>query len=193
VLNWVSIRARLVALSVVLLLVMAGTNLYLTRALGRSAAAALQSDRVLALIGNVDDVRASFADLRYWLTDLSVSLLTQSERNANAARQRLKERLRTLAENRPEEAAAIGLEADSFDAEAHRAADAYTADQRVIGNSLTAQARLHGLRVDEVLARLDTDIAQQAYQASAEVRSSAVRVSSAARRHDGHPAAPVPR
>ncbi len=173
----VSIRTRLVALSVVLLVVMAGTNLYLTRALDRSSTAALQSDRVLALIGIADDVRGSFADLRYWLTDLSVSLLTQSERNANAARQRLKERLKTLAENRPEEAAAIGLEADSFDAEAHRAADAYTADQRVIGNSLTAQARLHGLKVDEVLARLDTDLAQQAYQASAEVRASAVRAS----------------
>ena len=64
--------------------VVAGTNLYLTQALDRSSTAALQSDRVLALIGIVDDVRASFADLRYWLTDLSVSLLTQSERNADA-------------------------------------------------------------------------------------------------------------
>ena len=172
-----SIRTRLVALSVVLLLVMAATNLYLTRALDRSSTAAVQSDRLLAMMGTVDDVRASFADLRYWLTDLSVSLLTQSERNANAARARLRERLKALAENRPEDAAAIAREADSFDAEAHRAADAYTGDQRVIGNSLTAQARLHGLKVDEVLGRLDDDLARQAYQASAEVRSSAARAS----------------
>ena len=172
-----SIRTRLVALSVVLLLVMAGTNSYLTRALDRSAAAAVQSDRLLAQIGTIDDVRASFADLRYWLTDLSVSLLTQSERNANAARDRLKEKLKALAETRPDEAATIAREADSFEAEAHRAADAYTDDQRVIGNSLTAQARLHGLKVDDALARLDADLARQAYRASAEVRSSAARAS----------------
>jgi signal transduction histidine kinase/CheY-like chemotaxis protein/HAMP domain-containing protein len=156
---------------------MAGTNLYLTRALDRSSAAAVQSDRLLALIGTVDDVRASFADLRYWLTDLSVSLLTQSERNADAARTRLNEKLLGLAENRPAEAASIAREADLFDAAAHRAADAYTDEQRVIGNSLTAQARLHGLQVDEVLARLDADLARQAYQASAEVQSSAARAS----------------
>ncbi len=173
----VSIRTRLVGLSVVLLLVMAATNLYLTRALDRSAAAALQSDRLLTLIGTVDDVRSSFADLRYWLTDLSVSLLTQSDRNATAARARLRERLKALAENRPAEAAAITAEADSFDAEAHRAADAYTADQRVIGNSLTAQARMHGLAVDDVLGRLDADLARQAHEASAAVRASAARAS----------------
>ena len=61
-----SIRTRLVALSVALLVVMAGTNLYLTRALDRSSAAAVQSDQLLALIGTVDDVRAAFADQRYW-------------------------------------------------------------------------------------------------------------------------------
>jgi signal transduction histidine kinase/DNA-binding response OmpR family regulator len=177
VLTRFSIRTRLVALSVVLLLVMTGTNLYLTRALDRSSAAAVQSDRLLAMIGTVDDVRAAFADQRYWLTDLSVSLLTQSERNANGARARLKERLKALAASRPREAASIELEADSFDAEAHRAADAYTADQRVIGNALTAQARLLGLKVDDVLARLDADLARQAYEASAEVRSSAARAS----------------
>jgi len=152
---------------------MAATNLYLTGALDRSSAAALQSDRLLALIGTVDDVRSSFADLRYWLTDLSVSLLTQSDRNATAARARLAERLKALAENRPAESAAIAAEADSFDAEAHRAADAYTADQRVIGNSLTARARMHGLAVDDVLGRLDADLARQAHEASAAVRASA--------------------
>ena len=90
-------------LSVVLLAAMAGTNLYLTRALDRSSTAAVQSDRLLALIGTVDDVRAAFADLRYWLTDLSVSLLTQSERNADAARVRLADRLKALPQYIPDE------------------------------------------------------------------------------------------
>jgi adenylate cyclase len=133
-----SIRTRLVGLSVVLLMVMATTNLLLTRALDKASGAAIQSDRLVALMGTSDDVRASFADLRYWLTDLSVSLLTQSERNADAARAKLTERLKLLAERKPAEAAAIAGAADRFYAAAHRAADAYTDDQRVIGNALTA-------------------------------------------------------
>jgi signal transduction histidine kinase/DNA-binding response OmpR family regulator len=172
-----SIRTRLVGLSLVLLLVMAGTNLFLTRALDRAASAAIQSDRLVALLGTADDVRASFADLRYWLTDLSVSLLTQSERNADAARAKLAERLKVLAARRPAEAAAIADASERFYAEAHRAADAYTDDQRVIGNALTAQARTEGLKVDDALARLDADLAREAFQASADVRSSAERAS----------------
>jgi hypothetical protein len=78
VLSRFSIRFRLILLSVVLMLGIVGTNLYLTRALGRASAAATESDRVDALIGTVDTVRNAFSDLRYWLTDLSVSLLTQS-------------------------------------------------------------------------------------------------------------------
>ena len=61
-----SIRNRLVGLSVILLMVTAGTNLYLTRALEKASTAAIQSDRLVALMGTSDDVRASFADLRYW-------------------------------------------------------------------------------------------------------------------------------
>ena len=172
-----SIRTRLIALSVGLLLVMAATNLYLTRALDRSSAAAAQSDRLVALIATTDDVRAAFADLRYWLTDLSVSLLNQSERNADAARTRLAARLKLLADRAPQEAAAIGTEAAAFDTQARAAADAYTDDQRVIGNSLTAQARLHGLEVDAVLAKLDAALSRQAHDASVDVQDSATRAS----------------
>jgi signal transduction histidine kinase/DNA-binding response OmpR family regulator/HAMP domain-containing protein len=172
-----SIRTRLVGLSVVLLMVMATTNLLLTRALDKASGAAIQSDRLVALMGTSDDVRASFADLRYWLTDLAVSLLVQSERNADAARTRLTERLKLLAERKPAEAEAIAGAADRFYTAAHRAADAYTDDQRVIGNALTAQARTEGLQVDDVLARLDADLAHEAFQVSDEVRASADRAS----------------
>src|ERR1700744_4846381 len=170
-----SIRTRLVGLSLVLLMVMAGTNLYLTRALDRAAAAAIQSDRLVALLGTADDVRTSFADLRYWLTDLAVSQLAQSERNADAARTKLAERLKTLGTRRPVEATAIAGASARFYAEARRAADAYTNDQRVIGNALTAQARTDGLKVDEVLARLDAELTREAFQARHEGRGGAER------------------
>ena len=166
-LDRLSIRSRLVLLSLTLLAITVGTNLYLGRALSRAAEAALQSDRLIGLIATAEEVRHGFGDLRYWMTDLAVSMLTLSERDAADARQRLQERLAVLSEQEPDVAAAIRVEAAAFDAAAMRAVDAYTADQRVIGNSLVAEARQHGLKVDSLLAALEAHLTAQAHQARA--------------------------
>ena len=82
----VSIRARMVLLSVTLMGMTIGTNLYLSHTLERASQAALQSDDLDGVIGAANSVRAAYADLRYWLTDLAVSLLSLSEHNADEAR-----------------------------------------------------------------------------------------------------------
>ncbi len=164
-LNRLSFRARLVLLSITLVAMTIGTNVYLGRALNRAAEAALQSDRLIGQIGATEAVQHAFADLRYWMTDLAVSQSTPSERNAGAARQRLQERLAVLTQQQPAVAATIRDEAAAFDAAAMRAVDAYTADQRAVGNSLLTEARQHGVRVDTLLGRLDTDLAAQAHAA----------------------------
>ena len=45
--------------------------------------------------------------MRYWLTDLAASLLTPSERNAAAARERMDHYLEQLAVRKPELVAAV--------------------------------------------------------------------------------------
>ncbi len=129
------------------------------------AEAARQSDALVSAIDDTDAVRNAFADLRYWMTDLAVSLLTLSESIADRARQRLHDRLSVLAAREPEIAATIGSEVSQFDAAASRAVDAYTQDQRVVGNSLTAQARQHGVRVDALLSQLEDQLAARAHEA----------------------------
>ena len=168
-LSRLSIRARLVLLSIMLVAMTVGTSLYLSRALNRASDAALQSDRLVGQIAAADAVRGAFADLRYWQTDLAVSLLTLSERNADAARERLEARLKLLADNEPGLAATIRGQAAQFDDAARRAVDAYTLDQRVIGNSLIAEARQHGVKVDDLLSQLDAQLAVQARAARAAV------------------------
>jgi signal transduction histidine kinase/DNA-binding response OmpR family regulator/HAMP domain-containing protein len=165
VLHRLSIRSRLVILSITLVAMMIGTNLYLTRALNRAADAALQSDRLVTLIGATREVHDAFSDLRYWMTDLAVSLLTMSERKAADARQRLQDRLADLAAREPDVAASVRADAAAFDDAAQKAVDAYTADQRIIGNSLVAEARLHGQHVDAELGKLDADLAVRAQAA----------------------------
>src|SRR4051794_1556373 len=157
-LDRLSIRLRLVLLSITLVGVTVGTNLYLTRALDRAAEAALVSDRIVSEIAAANEVRNAFADLRYWMTDLAVSLLTLSETNAEAARQRLQAKLEALAQTEPDVVAQIRVEARQFDQAAQSAVEAYTQDQRVIGNSLVSQARQHGVRVDALLTELDAQL-----------------------------------
>jgi methyl-accepting chemotaxis protein len=180
ILERVSIRARLVLLSVTLMGVTVGTNLYLSHTLDRASQAALQSDDLDRVIIAANSVRAAYADLRYWLTDLAVSLLSLSEHNADEARARLQTTLDLLSKHEPALAATVRSEAALFDDAAKRAVDAYTDDQRVVGNSLLAEARQHGAKLDTLLASLDAQLGVRAAQARQELRSSsttAVRMS----------------
>jgi signal transduction histidine kinase/DNA-binding response OmpR family regulator/HAMP domain-containing protein len=157
----VSIASRLVGLAVVLVGLMLGTNLYLMRALDRAAAAAVASERLTGLVNASHAVGTSFGNLRYWLTDLAVSQLTLSERNAGAARDELKHRLDLLAVHEPELTAAIRREVDGFDTLAMDAVDAYTDDQRVIGNTRLAAARAHGQQVDALLENFALELGRR--------------------------------
>src|SRR5258708_23462786 len=113
-LSKLTIRMRLVLLSITLLVVTVGTNVYLTEKLAQNAAAGVASTKIIELIKTANSVRSSFDDMRYWLTDLAVSLLTKSEENANSARIRVNANLTNLAELKPELAATIRGEVEQF-------------------------------------------------------------------------------
>ena len=98
-----------------------------------------------------------FDEMRYWMTDLSVSLLTLSERRAREARTQLEADLGRIAAFAPGVAASIRDEAAAYFDLALQAADAYTEERRVIGNSHLAAARTHS---DKVGAALSTLIGQ---------------------------------
>jgi adenylate cyclase len=178
----ISIRLRLVLLSITLLVVTLGTNFYLTRMLERSSAAARKADDLLALMDTANALRSSFGDMRYWLSDLAVSMLMQAESNAQASNVKVGESLAKLAGSRPAAAARLTGEVAQFRDFAMKAVDAYTDDERVIGNSLLAQARRHGAVVDEQLVAMDNDLRAEAKQYRDEIRrntEAAARVSMA--------------
>ena len=160
-LSRMSIRTRLVLLSITLLLVTVGTNLYLTRTLERASNSALESDRLVRLVESAQEVRTAIEELRYWQADLAVSLLTLSERNAEAARKRVAATIDRLATGRPTVAFQLRDEVAAYDKAAVQAVDAYTNDRRVIGNSLFGEARQHVLKIEELLAGLEATAANQ--------------------------------
>jgi len=168
-----TIRARLILLTSAGLLVLVATNLYLTRALSENSAGMVKAAHLLAGIEQADKAQIAFGEVRYWMTDLAVSQLTLSERNAAAARARMAEHLGKLEPWNRERIAAVRSELARYDEFAERAVDEYTNDRRVIGNSLLAQARQHSLAVDQLLAAIVAELTSGAIAAREQVVSEA--------------------
>ena len=143
--------ARLVLLTAAGLISLIGSSLYLSSALHQTAERTTKMKELFDLVGVAGKAHLSFGELRYWLTDLSVSQLVISERNASAAREKLETHLDRLVSYDPETVAAIRTDVDAYFSKAMDAADAYTDRNRVIGNTLLANARAHSSKVDEAL------------------------------------------
>jgi adenylate cyclase len=158
VMSRLTIRARLVILSGALLCLLIATNLYLMHTLAKNSTAVATETELSSIIESANGARIAFGEMRYWLTDLAVSLLTPSERSAAAARGRMNSYLDRLALRKPKLVAEIRSERDEFEKSANDAVDQYTNDKRVIGNSLLAQARQHSVKVDELLTSLINEL-----------------------------------
>lgn len=175
-----SIPARLLLLSAALLIILVATNIYLNRQIKDGADALVAEARYVELLRTASAAEKSFGDLKYWLTDLAVSLLNLSEQRARDAKRQFDTHLTTL---EPYDSAAIAdirHEVDGLMARAFEAVDAYTDDRRVIGNMLMSDARVHITAVDEQLVRMVARLRAEAARASeaAQLRSAkAVRVS----------------
>ena len=169
-----TIRTRLILLTTAGVLVLIATNAYLTRALSENSAGMVGAAGLLAGIEQADSAQIAFGEVRYWMTDLAVSELTLSERNAAAARARMEQHLDKLARWNPQRIAAVRVELAQYDEFAAKAVDEYGNDRRVIGNSLLAQARRHSLAADQLLAAIVADLTGEALAARQQAMAEAV-------------------
>jgi nitrogen fixation/metabolism regulation signal transduction histidine kinase len=145
---------RLIILTGAGLISLIGSSLYFSSVLQQTADRTTKMKELFDVAGTAGDAHVTFGELRYWLTDLSVSLLVTSERSATAAQERLEASLDRLAGYDPETVAAIRSEVAAYVATAFDAADVYTDGNRVIGNTFLASARVHSAKVDEALNAL---------------------------------------
>ncbi|MFL5268513.1 MAG: ATP-binding protein [Stellaceae bacterium] len=160
-----TIRTRLILLTSAGLIVLIATNSYLTRRLGDNSAGMVTAAELLKSIEEANSAQIAFGETRYWMTDLAVSQLLLSERNAAAARARMEQHLEKLTPWNPVRVAAVRSELKQYEEFAEQAVDQYTNDRRVIGNSLLAQARRHSLAADELLASIVSDLTGEAIAA----------------------------
>jgi signal transduction histidine kinase len=131
-----------------------GSSLFFSLALHQTADRTTNMKMLFDVVGAAGEAHVSFGELRYWLTDLSVSQLVISERNADVAREKLNAHLDRLVSHDPNTVAAIRSEVEAYVSKAMDAADAYTDGNRVIGNTFLANARDHSSKVDEALDTL---------------------------------------
>jgi signal transduction histidine kinase/CheY-like chemotaxis protein/HAMP domain-containing protein len=160
-----SIPLRVAAISVLLLGALVVTNAIVISELYRNSERVVAATELFGRLEEASGANEAFGDIRYWMTDLAVSQLTLSERNAKDARGRLSGYLDRLATYDSEAASEIGKETDAFMAVALQAADAYTDDNRVIGNTLLAQAREHSRLVETRLTQLIEALHRDAWDA----------------------------
>ena len=146
-----SIAARLIFLATILVAFLVATNAFMSRQLAQNADAVKAEVAFVEVLTLASDANAQYGDLKHWLTDLAVSLLMNSEREALDARDRLVDRLESLEPHAADEVAAIRRELDGLMKQAFEAVDAYSEDERVLGNSLMAVARSHIRAIDELL------------------------------------------
>ena len=173
VLGRVSIFARLGLLAAVLLAVLIGSNAYLAQRLSQNADAISHEVAKVGELRLANSAVTRFGEFKYWLSDLAVSLLMRSENNANAAHDALMADLDALQPIAPESVALIRTEVAALREQAFLAVDAYSQDQRVLGNSLVAQGQVHILKVDAALTSLVDRLEAQAVATGQEALGSA--------------------
>ena len=100
--NKLSIVTRLVLLAAVLLGAMIATNLYLNRTIANNASTLVEESELISVLASANRANRAFGDLKYWLTDLAVSLLMRSEVEAEMAREELDLALEELQDHDPE-------------------------------------------------------------------------------------------
>ena len=86
-----TIRSKLLLLTGIILAVLVGTNVYMRGQIGVGNDVLRNQSRLHEVVGTATTALRAFGELKYWLTDLEVSWLNESENMANEARAELEE------------------------------------------------------------------------------------------------------
>ena len=157
-----TIRTKLLLLSGILLLVLLGSNLYMRSQIVVSNDVFRQQTTVQEAVDSTTAALRELGELKFWLTDLQVSWLTESEDNSELARANLEEHLQTVGAFAPDEAAKVRQHVESLVSLSMEAVDAYVDENRVLGNSLGAKGRSEIQAADELLLEVANVLKQEA-------------------------------
>lgn len=160
-----TIRSRLALLSGFLLAVLVISNIYVGDQIVAGKHVLQDQKRAQESVASAHAALRELGEMKYWLADLEVSWLIESEELAEQARSNLTEHLEVLEEFAPDEVSEVEGHIDTFVETSMKAVDAYIDGNRVLGNSLTAKTRMRILEADTILLGIVSDISGQTAQA----------------------------
>src|SRR5271166_3454812 len=158
----VSIRARLIFLSVLLLAILAISSALLIRELARDSRTLADEAMLVAVVRDANSASKHFGDLKYWMVDSAVTQLARSQEEAAAAKARLDSNLTAISAVDPEVVGAIRREMNAMTELARQAGVAYSSDDSAAGNALLEQAKSHILEIDNQLDAIVDRVEQRA-------------------------------
>jgi signal transduction histidine kinase len=158
----VSIRARLIFLSVLLLAILALSSVLLIRELARVSQSLAEEARLVSVVKKANSASKHFGDLKYWVTDAAITQLAGSQESAEAAKTGLESDLMSISTIDPALVAAIRREVGAMTDLARQAGVAYSSDDSASGNALLDQAKSHVLTIDGEIDSVVDRVEQQA-------------------------------
>ncbi len=158
----VSIRARLIFLSVLLLAILAASSALLIRELARDSQSLAEEATLVSVVRSANSASKHFGDLKYWVIDSAVTQLARSRQAAEAAKSGLDSDLSAISAVDPAVVTAIEHEVGAMTDLARKAGVAYSSDDSAAGNALLEQVKSHILDIDNAIDRIVDRVEQQA-------------------------------
>jgi adenylate cyclase len=146
-----SIRSRLLCLALLLVAVLLGLTVFLAHKLSTNTSGIEEEAEVVSILTSATSATKDFGDLKHWLMDAAPTLLKDSNEQLQRTKQRFASDLQRIEAIVPGSAQRIKGELERLMAHASKAMEAYTGEQRAIGNSFMALARAHIAEIDREL------------------------------------------
>jgi signal transduction histidine kinase len=169
-----SIRARLISISALLLGFLAIALLLLMRQSLFDSTSLAAEAQLVSIVEKANLASRDFGELKNWVNDFAVTQLDKSQQKAVAAKRKLDKDLQDIAPVDPAGVAAVGREIAMLSDLTHRAADAYSSDDSAGGNAAMAQAQVHiqtvDAEIDQIVERLEKQAATRHHAAEVEAQ-----------------------
>jgi methyl-accepting chemotaxis protein len=159
-----SIGVKIMLLNGFILLLLAGSLLYIYNELGKANSVIQHQQDSLKRLEAVSTASSTFSLLRYWMTDLALSWQNEAEDNAMANKAKLEKLFLGFKKSDPKLVANIQPKVDSFTEKLMSSVDSYIDENRVLGNSMVAEGRVEALSIegelDKLLIKVKGDVNQ---------------------------------
>ena len=149
-----NIGAKIILLNGLILLLLAGSLLYVFNELGKANDVILVQQDSMKRLEAVSTASSTFSQLRYWMTDLAVSWQNEAEDNAMAQKAKLDKILASFKKSDPKLVAKIQPKVEKFTERLMSSVDAYIDENRVLGNSMVSDGRSEAMIIDGELNKL---------------------------------------